>query len=64
MAMLRLNMHNQFAALLQLNGACYLTAFSIDQLHALVMLFLDLHYYGFYIARISLISGYSFSGAW
>ena len=52
-AMLCLNMLNQFAALLLLNGASYLTAFGTDQLHALVMFFLDLHYYGYYIAQIS-----------
>jgi hypothetical protein len=46
-------MLNQFAALLLLNGAGYLTAFGTDQLHALVMFFLDLHYYGYYIAQIS-----------
>ena len=52
-AMLCLNMLNQFAALLLLNSAVYLTAFGTDQLHALVMFFLDLHYYGYYIAQIS-----------
>jgi hypothetical protein len=47
-----LNMLSQFAALLLLSGADYLTAFAADQLQALVMLFLDLHEHGFFIAHI------------
>lgn len=51
-AMMSLNMLNQFAALLLLSGSAYLTVFSVDQLQALAMLFLDLHKYGYFIAQI------------
>lgn len=44
-----LNMLNHFAALLLLSGADYLTAFTADQLQALVMFFLDLLDHGFFI---------------
>ncbi len=47
-----LNELNQFAALLLLNGADYLTAFEADQLQAKVMLFLDLHEHGIHISGI------------
>ena len=47
-----LNELNKFAALLLLSGADYLTAFTADQLQALVPLFLDLHEYGIQIASI------------
>jgi len=47
-----LNELNQFAALLLLSGADYLTVFTTDQLQALVPLFLDLHEYGITIAGI------------
>ena len=43
---------NQFAALLLLSGADYLTPVTADQLHAQVMFHLDLHKYGIYIAQI------------
>ncbi len=43
---------NQFAALLLLSGADYLTVFTADQLQALVPLFLDLCEYGLVIAWI------------
>jgi Domain of unknown function (DUF4386) len=43
---------NQFAALLLLSGADYLTAIEADQLRAQVMFHLDLHKYGLYIAQI------------
>ncbi len=43
---------NQFAALLLLSGADYLTAVTADQLHAQMMFHLDLHKYGLYIAQI------------
>jgi len=45
-----LNMLNQFAALLILSGADYLTVFTADQLRALAMLFLDFHNHGYFIA--------------
>jgi len=41
-----INELNKFAALILLSGADYLTAIAGDQLHALVMFFLDLHDYG------------------
>ena len=47
-----LNLLNHFAALLLLNGADYLTVFTTDQLHALVLLFLTLHKHGYIIAAI------------
>ena len=51
-AIMSLNMLNQFAALLLLSGADYLIVFSVDQLQALAMLFLNLHKYGYFIAQI------------
>jgi len=47
-----LNMLNQFAALLLLSGADYLTVITADQLQALVMFSLDLLNHGFMIAYI------------
>ena len=47
-----LNELNQFAALLLLSGADYLTVFTADQLQALVPLFLGLHEHGINIAGI------------
>ncbi len=52
-AILCLNLLNQFAILILLNDASYLAAFGAVQLNALVMLFADLQYYGYYIAQIS-----------
>ena len=51
--MLGFNMLNQFATLLLMSGAGYLDVFGADQLHALGMLFFDLHEYGYDIAVIS-----------
>jgi len=48
---------SQFAALLLLSGADYLTAFETSQLHAQVMFFLDLHKHGFGMTQI-------FMGLW
>ena len=45
-----LNMLNQFAALLLLSGADYLTVFTADQLQALALLFLDFHSHGYFVA--------------
>lgn len=47
-----LNLLNQFAALLLLSGADYLTVFDAGQLHALVLLFLELQSHGVSIAAI------------
>ena len=44
-----INLLNYFFALLLLGDAAYLGAFGTDQLHALVMLFLDAHSIGFVI---------------
>jgi len=52
-AILALNLLNQFAPIILLNGDDFLKVFSADQLNALVMLFLTLHKYGFIIAGIS-----------
>lgn len=52
-AILSLNLLNQFAILILLSDAGYLAAFGADQLNALVLLFADLQYYGYYIAQIS-----------
>jgi len=51
--MLGINIINQFATLLLMSGAGYLSVFSADQLHALGMLFFNLHEYGYSIAVIS-----------
>lgn len=51
-AIMSLNMLNHFAALLILSGTSYLKVFSVDQIQALAMLFLDLHKYGYFIAQI------------
>jgi hypothetical protein len=52
-AILALNLLNQFAPIIILCGADFLKVFSADQLNALVMLFLNLHKYGYIIAGIS-----------
>jgi hypothetical protein len=44
-----INLLNHFTALLLLSGADYLTVFKPDQLHALVLLFLNAHEYVAYI---------------
>ncbi len=56
-AVYSLNLLNQFAAVLLLNGADYLRVFQAEQLQALAMLFLNLHRNGYWIAQI-------FFGAW
>jgi hypothetical protein len=43
---------NHFAVLLLLNGADYLKVFSVEQLHSLVMFFLNLNHYGAFITQI------------
>lgn len=48
-AIASINLLNHFAALLLLSGADYLTAFETDQLHALVLLALNAHRYGYLI---------------
>jgi hypothetical protein len=52
-AILALNLLNQFAPIIILSGADFLKVFSVDQLNALAMLFLTLHKYGYIIAGIS-----------
>lgn len=47
-----LNQLNQFAALMLLSGADYLTVFTADQLQAQVMFFLDLSETGVFIVQI------------
>jgi len=47
-----LNELNHFAALLLSSGADYLSTFETDQLHALVMFFLDLRKYGTFIPQV------------
>ena len=51
--MLGINVLNQFATLLLMSGAGYLTVIGADQLHAMGMLFFNLHEYGYSIAVIS-----------
>jgi hypothetical protein len=51
-AILCLNMLNQFAALLLLGGADYLIVFRTDQLQALALLFINLQKYGYLIAQV------------
>lgn len=48
-AIASINLLNHFAALLLLSDADYLTVFDGDQLQAFVMLFLNLHRYGYLI---------------
>ena len=48
-AIAAVNMLNHFIALLLLSGSGYLSAFSGDQLNAMVLLFLNLHDYGYLI---------------
>jgi hypothetical protein len=50
--MVCINMLFQYAPLIILSGASYLTVFNASQLNALVMLFLDLHNYGYAIVDI------------
>ncbi|MFQ6062344.1 MAG: DUF4386 domain-containing protein [Methanosarcinales archaeon] len=47
-----LNELNHFAVLLLLSGADYLAVFTIDQLQAMMSLFLELHQHGIIIAQI------------
>lgn len=47
-----LNLVNQYAAMLVLSDADYLTLFTTDQIRALMMLFLDLEEIGYAIAKI------------
>ena len=47
-----INVLNNVIVLLLLGGAGYLTVFAPDQLHALVMLFLDAYRYGFQIGIV------------
>lgn len=47
-----LNMLNQFAALLLLNGGDYLAVFDTNQLNALVLFFLNLQKAGYLIAQV------------
>ena len=47
-----LNELTQFAVLLLLGGADYLTLFGADKLHSQVMFFLDLHEHGIFIAQL------------
>jgi hypothetical protein len=51
-AILGINLLNHFTPLLLLSGADYLTVFETDQLHALVMLFLNAHIYGYLISGV------------
>ena len=51
-AILGINLLNHFNVLLLLSGADYLTVIDTDQLHALVMLFLNAHAYGSLIGLI------------
>lgn len=47
-----LNVLNQFAVLLLLSGADYLSRFTADQVNSAVMFFLDLNVHGIFIAEI------------
>jgi hypothetical protein len=51
-AIMSLNMLNQFAALLLLSETSYLTIFETNELSAQAMFFLDLHKQGYLIAQI------------
>lgn len=49
-----LNMLNHFVPLLLLSGSDYLSVFSVEQLHALSLLYLNMHNYGYIIAHVSI----------
>jgi hypothetical protein len=49
-----INLLNSFFVLLLLSGADYLAVFETEQLHALVLLFLNAHHYGFEIGIVFL----------
>jgi hypothetical protein len=51
-AIASINMLNQFMALQVLSGAPYLSAFDPEQLHALALLFLTAHGYGYLIGGV------------
>jgi hypothetical protein len=51
-SLFRLNEINHFAVLLLSSNADYLTMFKADQLHSLVMFFLELRKYGTYIPQM------------
>jgi hypothetical protein len=51
-AIMCLNMVNQFAAILLLSGAEYLTVFERDQLQAVALFFLNMHSHGYVVAGI------------
>lgn len=51
-AIMCLNMLNQFAPLVLLSGESYLTVFNADQLNALALVFLNLQRYGYLIAQL------------
>ena len=62
-SILGFNLLHYYAALLLLNGSGYTSAFETDQLHALAMLFLDMHRHGYDLGLIffglsSLVLGY------
>jgi hypothetical protein len=52
-SMMAVNMLNQYAALMILEGSPYLSVFDINQLHALSLFFMRLHSYGYQFAAIS-----------
>jgi hypothetical protein len=47
------NMVNQMAAILVATNPAYATGFGVEGSHALVLLFMDLHFYGYLIAQMS-----------
>ncbi len=51
-AIMCLNMLNQFSALLLLSGADYLNVYDANELNAQVLFFLNMHKYGYSIAQI------------
>ncbi len=62
-AVLGFNLLNYYAALLLINGTAYAAVFRPDQLHALALLFLDMHSHGYDLGLIffglsNLVLGY------
>lgn len=64
-AIIGMNLLNHFSAIILLDNPLYLASFGVEELYARVMLFLDMHKYGYLISGVffafnCLITGYLF----